>query len=164
MELQSSLKTAVDSLTNRIQDLHGLVREEREQRRNDIEHLATSLVGKVNECVTALDEERSVRVTEQTVSIKRFGEDLITLQQRIEAEKLNRDSELGALRSEIHDVLGNRSANDEHFKAATLEELAALKSSLALEREERVAEDDEIVQAINDYTRALQEGLKLVNT
>jgi hypothetical protein len=31
-------------------------REEREQRRNDIEHLATSLVGKVNECVTALDE------------------------------------------------------------------------------------------------------------
>lgn len=30
--------------------------EEREQRRNDIEHLATSLVGKVNECVQALDE------------------------------------------------------------------------------------------------------------
>ena len=31
-------------------------REERDQRRNDIEHLATSLVGKVNECVAALDE------------------------------------------------------------------------------------------------------------
>ena len=34
-------------------------REERDQRRNDIEHLATSLVGKVNECVAALDEGRS---------------------------------------------------------------------------------------------------------
>jgi hypothetical protein len=31
-------------------------------------------------------------------------------------------------------------------------------------REERVAEDDEIVQAVNDYTRALQDGLRLVNT
>ena len=30
-------------------------RDERESRR-DIEHLATSLVGKVNECVAAIDE------------------------------------------------------------------------------------------------------------
>lgn len=35
-------------------------------------------------------------------------------------------------------------------------ELAALKSGLSQEREERVAEDDEIVAAVNDYTRALQ--------
>jgi len=39
-----------------MQDLHTIIREEREQRRNDIEHLATSLVSKVNECVAALDE------------------------------------------------------------------------------------------------------------
>jgi hypothetical protein len=31
-------------------------REEREQRRADIEHLASSLVNKVNECVGAIDE------------------------------------------------------------------------------------------------------------
>lgn len=31
-------------------------REERDQRRADIEHLASSLVSKVNECVAAIDE------------------------------------------------------------------------------------------------------------
>lgn len=31
-------------------------RDERDARRGDIEHLATSLVGKVNECVSAIDE------------------------------------------------------------------------------------------------------------
>lgn len=31
-------------------------REERDQRRADIEHLAGSLVSKVNECVAAIDE------------------------------------------------------------------------------------------------------------
>ena len=41
---------------NRMQDLQSIIREERDQRRNDIEHLATSLVCKVNECVAALDE------------------------------------------------------------------------------------------------------------
>lgn len=35
-------------------------REEREQRRADIEHLASSLVNKVNECVAAIDEGMSV--------------------------------------------------------------------------------------------------------
>lgn len=36
--------------------LHLPAREEREQRRADIEHLAGSLVNKVNECVAAIDE------------------------------------------------------------------------------------------------------------
>jgi hypothetical protein len=40
---------------------HHHCREERETRRSDIEHLASSLVGKVNECVAALDEGAPVR-------------------------------------------------------------------------------------------------------
>ncbi len=58
---------------------------------------------------------------------------------------------------------GNRNVTDEKFQALVLDEIATLKSGLATEREERVAEDDEIVQAVNDYTRALQDGLRIVN-
>ena len=61
-------------------------------------------------------------------------------------------------------MLGARNASDERFQAAVLEELGGLKAGLAAEREERLAEDDEIVAAVNDYTRALQDGLRLVNT
>lgn len=38
----------------------------------------------------------------------------------------------------------------------------ASQTALAVEREERVAEDDEIVAAVNDYTRALQDGLRII--
>jgi hypothetical protein len=38
----------------------------------------------------------------------------------------------------------------------------AVQTQLAVEREERVAEDDEIVAAVNDYTRALQDGLRIL--
>jgi CRISPR/Cas system-associated protein Cas10 (large subunit of type III CRISPR-Cas system) len=44
------------SCPSNAENLCSFCREERDQRRNDIEHLATSLVGKVNECVAALDE------------------------------------------------------------------------------------------------------------
>ncbi len=50
------------------------------------------------------------------MSIKRFGEDLITLQQRIDTEKLVREADLNALRGEIHEALGNRNLSDEQFK------------------------------------------------
>ena len=46
----------------------------------------------------------------------------------------------------MHDALGNRNAADDQFKGAVLDEVAGIKAALALEREERVAEDDEIVQ------------------
>lgn len=117
-ELQNSLKQAVESLSNRMQDLHSIVREEREQRRNDIEHLATSLVGKVNECVMALDDERNSRMQDQAVSLKRFGEDLVTIQHKVEQEKATRESEMSNLRSEIHEALGNRNLADEQYKAS----------------------------------------------
>lgn len=46
----------------------------------------------------------------------------------------------------MHEALGNRNLADEQFRNMTLDELTAVKGALALEREERIAEDDEIVQ------------------
>lgn len=51
-----SVKLVSHNVTQVIMCVRACLREEREQRRSDIEHLATSLVGKVNECVQALDE------------------------------------------------------------------------------------------------------------
>ena len=53
--------------------------------------------------------------------------------------------------------------HDDKFQTIVLTEIAALKGALNAEKEERVAEDEQIVHAINDYTRALQDGLRIVN-
>ena len=44
-----------------------------------------------------------------------------------------------------------------------LGELAGLKNKMQMEREERISEDEQIVLAINDYTKALQDGLRIVS-
>jgi SF-assemblin/beta giardin len=59
-------------------------------------------------------------------------------------------------------MIGNRNLTEEKFQSVVLEELTTLKGQLEMERSERIAEDDEIVQAVNDYTRALQDGLRMV--
>lgn len=53
---------------------------------------------------------------------------------------------------------------DEKFQALVLDEIATVKAELKSEQEERIAEDEQIVGAINDYTRALQDGLRLVSS
>lgn len=82
---------------------------------------------------------------------------------QVDSEKAAREAEMTTLRSEIHDVLGNRNLSDEKFQTLVLDEINNLKSAVQMERDERISEDDEIVQAVNDYTRALQDGLRIIN-
>merc|ERR1712222_256262 len=51
----------------------------------------------------------------------------------------------------------------EKFRAFILEEIAGMKNTLAVSAEAREQTDDEIVQAMNQYTNALQKGLHSAN-
>eukprot|EP00878_Enallax_costatus_P042714 GHUV01050165.1.p1 GENE.GHUV01050165.1~~GHUV01050165.1.p1 ORF type:complete len:322 (+),score=61.78 GHUV01050165.1:181-1146(+) len=126
-ELSGAFKTSLEGLARTVQDLHAIIKEERDQRRADIEHLASSLVSKVNECVAAIDEERVARVETETKTVRQVGQDMLRLQERLEAEKATRDGDINQLRSEIHEVLGNRNVSDEKFQAVVLDEVASLK-------------------------------------
>lgn len=68
------------------------------------------------------------------------------------------------VQNSISSVADGRHLIDEKFQALVLEEIAGVKAELKAEQEERVAEDEQIVGAINDYTRALQDGLRLVSS
>jgi hypothetical protein len=61
-------------------------------------------------------------------------------------------------------VADGRHAIDEKFQALVLDEIAGIKAEVQAEKEERISEDEQIVGAINEYTRALQDGLRLVSS
>lgn len=80
----------------------------------------------------------------------------------MEAERSVRDSTIARLQNEVADLTAGRSVADERFQAAVLQEMSLLKNALEVERAERISEDETIVAAVNDYTRALQDGLRIV--
>ncbi len=84
-------------------------------------------------------------------------------QERIESEKASREASLHSLQSELNEMAGGRNLSDEKFQALILGEIATLKNKQQLEREERISEDEQIVLAINAYTKALKDGLRIVN-
>jgi hypothetical protein len=56
-----------------------------------------------------------------------------------------------------------REKADEIFKAEMLRKMAVVEKDLEVETKNREASEEQLVNALNDYTRALQDGLRIVN-
>ena len=63
-------------------ELHGQMREEKEQRRVDLEHLTQTIGAKVEEAHSGLDDERVARLEREAQTLKRVGEDVFRVQVR----------------------------------------------------------------------------------
>ena len=161
-ETQKSVKTSVGALSRSFAELNTGLREEREQRGVQMDQLSQRLSLKIDECKAGIEDERVARLEREAQTLKRVGEDVLRLQERIETEKSNREAALHSLQSELNEMAGGRNLSDEKFQALVLGELAGVKGKLQVEREERISEDEQIVLAINDYTKALQDGLRIV--
>merc|ERR1719440_2601238 len=110
---------------------------------------------------TAFQGERQERKERESIVVaklkdlgertaERFSKDLQTLEKQ-HAE----------LREEL-DVAMHED-NDKRFQDHILEEMAALKTGLVVESQTRASADDNIVSALNHYTQAIQESLRVVN-
>lgn len=161
---QLGLKTGLDAANRSLQDVKDALREEREQRISDMEFLSQSVAGKSEECMAAVEDVRLTTLEREAQSLKRIGDEVYHLQQQMDGERLTRETTLGQLQSELQQLLSGRHAIDEKFQQLVLEEISTLKGDIDLERSERLQEDDQIVVAINEYTLALQDGLRIVSS
>lgn len=70
-ELQQTVKTGLEQMQRSISNLNNLVMDEREQRKVDIDHVGTSLCGRLDEVVQTVEEERFSRLEQERQSLKR---------------------------------------------------------------------------------------------
>ena len=73
------------------------------------------------------------------------------------------EEQFNVIQATLSDTLASNQNREEQFRSLVLGEVATLKNGLQVEVEERQAEDEQIVLAINAYTKALQDGLRIVN-
>ena len=60
---------------------------------------------------------------------------------------------------------GGGGRNKQHIKSVgeMLRKMAVVEKDLEVETKNREASEEQLVNALNDYTRALQDGLRIVN-
>merc|ERR1712232_883506 len=109
---------------------------------------------------------RKTRIERDTVLLRRLVE-----MESAEAAQFEQGTGLlhqgfDQLKSDIDSLARTEEVSDsrtEKFRAFILEEIAGMKNTLAVSAQAREQTDDEIVQAMSQYTNALQKGLHSAN-
>ena len=161
--VEERLSASVTALTTAIESVHEALSAEKEQRTMEVETMTTSLSRRVEDFGAALDDERLARLEREAEMIARVGQEVNELRTKVEAERNTRESAVGKLASVVEEVRHQSAAGEGDFHAVVLEELGTLKLGLQKERAERMEEDELIVQAVGEYSKTIQNGLRIAN-
>lgn len=162
-ERLDQLQSAVDSLNDRMGIVERDFTMEREKYVRNIEEKNSMVAKEVNALQNAFENEKAARQEREANIAKRIGDHEYRTEGRFEQERIAREQKYSQIREELDDAKRTRERGDEKFQTFILEEVATLKNGLVLESQTREQADDDIVQALNHYTKALQDALRIVN-
>merc|ERR1712048_900865 len=110
---------------------------------------------------TTFQSERHDRKERETLIIAKLRDLDARTSERLANEQNVLEHRYKELREELDVAV--KDEDDKRFQDYILEEMAALKNGLVVESQQREQADDDIVKALNHYTQAIQEALRVVN-
>jgi len=157
------LQASVDGLSDRMGTVERDFALTREQYIQDIEEKNAVVAKDTNSMQNAFENEKVDRRERELAISKKLGDHETRTQGALEAQTASREQKYQALRSELEDIKRARDEGDDKFQTFILEEVAAVKNGLVAESHAREQSDDDIVQALNHYTKCLQDALRIIN-
>merc|ERR1719326_2464479 len=160
------LAASIESLTLRCTALEKGIGQFRGELPSKLQVDTAALVKEISELRRQMELDRQARIERDTALLRRLAE-----MESVEATQFDQGvsalmSSFTMLKTEIDALARTEEVSDtrtEKFRAFMLEEIAGMKNTLAISAQAREQTDDEIVQAMNQYTNALQKGLHSAN-
>merc|ERR1740130_1971105 len=157
------LQKSVDDLGDRMGSVEKDFTLTREQYIQDIEDKNAVVAKDVNGMQNAFENEKIDRKERELAISYKLGEHETRTQAAFEAQTVNREHKYSGLRTELDGIKRSREKGDDKFQTFILEEVASVKNGLVQESQWREQADDDIVQALNHYTKCLQDALRIIN-
>lgn len=157
------LATTLEDLVNRCETAEQAIHELKGEIPSKLQAELVSIARDIQDIRDIIDDEKRVRVERERALERRISQLQYTVESKIECESTERKDQVEILDKEIKAFDRDRHRAQEKFGSFTMEELAISRKGIAEEIKTREQSDDEIVQAINHYTTALQKGLRNAN-
>lgn len=164
VEKFEQLQCAIDALNERLSVVEKEFTVEKEKQAREGDERNSFMVKELSSIKASVESDSQVRQEREVQLAKRLGELECRTEEKFESEKNTREQKYDQAHEELEEAKRTRERNEEKFQTFALEEIAALKNGLILESQARESADDDIVQAVNHYTTALQDALRLVTT
>mmetsp|Transcript_4558 Transcript_4558/g.10335 ORF Transcript_4558/g.10335 Transcript_4558/m.10335 type:complete len:266 (-) Transcript_4558:250-1047(-) len=157
------LQEQIDAVVLRVERMEARMEEEKRDRELEIQRANKELLGKFAEHVKQFEVEKVARLQREAQTLKRVGDEVFRVQQKVTAERTAREASITLMKDDFFAAVKAREKADEIFKGEMFRKMAAVERDLEVETANRVSSEEQLVSALNDYTRALQDGLKIVN-
>ena len=158
------VEEAVSGVSDRLALIERDFAIERDRYVRDIEDKNAMVARDVNGLQQAFENERVLRAEKEAVIIKRLTDLETKTDDKLDSHKVSTDSKLISVRSDMEEIHRMNCTGEDKFERFVLEELASLKNSVIIETQSRESADDDLVTALNQYTKALQDALRIINT
>merc|ERR1711934_66912 len=138
LKQMAAMQATIESLSYRCIYLERQQEKEKEQRQKELEENNAVILKQVHDFRTAFEMERVSRLEREAQILKRIGEDKQQLLEKLDAERMSRESSVNVVRDEL---------------TQTTDKLSRM---LQMETTHRGEREDDILRALNQYSVLLQ--------
>mmetsp|Transcript_97538 Transcript_97538/g.260301 ORF Transcript_97538/g.260301 Transcript_97538/m.260301 type:complete len:262 (+) Transcript_97538:224-1009(+) len=158
-----SITGGVQNLTSRCATLERGIQQFKGELPSKLQVDTAALVREIAELKLGMEGDKKLRIERDTQYLKRLADVELGIDGKFDDEFRILEEQTRTLKAEVEALSRADDGSEEQFRSFILEEVSALKNGLALASQAREQTDDEIVQALNQYTNALQKGLRQAN-
>jgi len=163
MERFEQVQSTLDSLNERMGDIEKGFARSRGRYVKEAEDHAVLVKKEVDAIRSGLRLELDNRKErEAEISMRMQVAEASTAEKLVRGQQVC-DQKFQHLLEALHESRICREAGDRRYQARVIEEVSTLKDSLVSETKAREAADDDIVNALNHYTKELQRAMRTVN-
>jgi hypothetical protein len=130
----------------------------------EVERRNAELLASLASFQAAFEAERADRVKREAAIAERMAGEEHRAVARWDGERSVREAAYMDVRGKLEAAVAARATADARFQAGVLEEVAALRNSIAAEARARAAEDEALAGVLDKYVQKLQASLALINT
>lgn len=163
-ERSEKIHTQLSQLDTKIKELNDRLEEEKSNIPKDIERKGSELQTMLKSFQEEFVIEKKDRLNREGRILKQMHDYEGYVHSQLQQMQSERDATIFELRQMLEQSENGRKESDEQFQQLIAKELHLLKEEVQQEVNERKLEDDEIVEALNRYTRNLQSSLSVISS
>jgi hypothetical protein len=163
-EDNKSLLDRMDALEARVQALEQKWAKDSSDQIELVQNKAADLTKTLESIQAQQDAERKARLKREGHLLQQVEQHAKEFEERWSQERNDRMQRMSELANQILRNEARMAMEQKRYEEQLEEEMALLKKELAEEIEERQAQDEEIVAALNRYTSQLQQSLSILSS
>lgn len=162
-ERSEATHAKLETLDTRITELDKRFEEEKLEILRQIDLRGQELAKLLEDFKEEFEHDRKLRLQREEKLVVQLSNQEQDVLEKFDDQIETREARYNAIRKILEENVKLRDKAEERFQSFFEREIHTLHNQVREEVEVREREDDEIVEALNRYTRKLQESLKIIN-